>query len=57
MTLFLLAFGFSFLGLIIGSTIVLVVGKANPTWFCDVGITLSDYICRCVLIRDCRIRS
>jgi len=34
--LFLAALGLSFAGLIVGSTIVLVVGKADPTWFCDV---------------------
>jgi len=34
--LILLAFGLSFAGLIVGSTIVLVVGKSNSTWFCDV---------------------
>jgi len=34
--LMLLAFGLSFAGLIVGSTIVLVVGKSKSTWFCDV---------------------
>ena len=32
----LLAFGLSFAGLIVGSTIVLVIGKSKSTWFCDV---------------------
>jgi len=35
-SLLLLSFGLSFAGLIVGSTIVLVVGKSTSTWFCDV---------------------
>jgi len=34
--LMLLAFGFSFAGLIVGSTIVVVIGKAQSAWFCNV---------------------
>ncbi|KAF9644006.1 hypothetical protein BDM02DRAFT_1245175 [Thelephora ganbajun] len=34
--LFLLAIGFSFAGIIVGSAIVPVVGESKSTWFCDV---------------------
>ncbi|KAF9642150.1 hypothetical protein BDM02DRAFT_3273571 [Thelephora ganbajun] len=34
--LFFLAFGFSFAGIIVGSTIVQVIVESKSTWFCDV---------------------
>ena len=40
----LLAFGLSFAGLIVGSTIVLVIGKSKSTWFCDVSREAQDGI-------------
>lgn len=44
-TAFLLtALGLSFAGLIVGSTMVLVVGRADPIWFCDVSREFYNYI-------------
>lgn len=51
--LLLPAFGLSFAGIIVGPTIVLVVGKSNSTWFRDMSREVF-YWCRGTVVSGIR---